>query len=191
MIDRKKALTFPFVLYVLCLPGCEPGTDQTPEPVPVVSEPAARSTIVDFPDGLRVEDDAVNQFVKRAMEVCASGDYEQFRLLWRSQDDPLPNDEYDQGWQAVQRIQIRALRKVFLANEPDPQNPKGAAAYAVLADVSLDATHQAGQNEPLRQVVLLVVKEKGNWRLANATKEVKRWIRDRAESPAEPQQDAP
>lgn len=158
--------------------GCEREKVVASKPQPVPVAPDVRADILYFSDELGVEDESVNKFVRRAMTDCASGDYERFRLLWSAKVDPLPADEYEQGWQAVKRIEIRALQEVLLAAEASDESPQDGTAYAVLADVSLDPTHPAGQDNPLREVVLLVVKEQDGWRLANPPQAMKRWIRN-------------
>ncbi len=135
-----------------------------------------------FPPELRAEDDSVNDFVERAMAGCASGDYEQFRSLWGGKEEPLPRAEYEQGWQAVQNISVRALEKVALA--PRSRNPEDGVrtTYALMADVALDPAHRAGRREPDRQVVLMLTRERGAWRLASPPDAMESWIRQLVES---------
>ena len=51
----------------------------------------------------------------------------------------------------------------------------------VLATVELDPAHPAGQREPKRDVALLLVDERGEWRLARPTKNMRDWIRAEVE----------
>jgi len=132
-----------------------------------------------FPDELRVADASVNDFVARAMETCAAGDYEAFRLLWTARDDPLPRDEFEQGWKAVQKIRLRALEKVRLAPDPDAGRIEAQEVYAAYAQVELDPSLQPNRPEPHREVILMMVREQDGWRLASAPKAMREWIRKR------------
>ncbi len=166
---------------LLCIgPSCRRENDSASEdPRPADARQQSVDLVV-FPDELLVEDASVNDFVTSAMAVCAGGDYERFRLLWSPRHDPLPRSEYEQGWQAVRQIRIRALEKVILAPDPRQGRTQAETVYAVLADVSLDPTHAAGQKEPKREVVLMLTREHDAWRLASAPKQMRVWIRDRA-----------
>ncbi len=160
------------------------------QPAPVVA-PQPLQEILVFPDSLRVADEAVNEFVGFAMNECAGGDYERFRLLWRATDDPLPRDEYEQGWQAVERIELRALEEVVLAGQHQEDSYAGETAYVVLAGVSLDPNHRAGKREPFREVILLIVNEQSKWRLAKAPNALKTWVREHVASRLERSADGP
>lgn len=140
-----------------------------------------RDDFLVFPDNLRAEDETVNDFVTDAMTVCASGDYEAFRLLWSVKQDPLPREEFKRGWQAVESIRIRAVERVQLtSSQTDAETPTAGIhndAYVVLADVQLNPDHPAGQREPRREVVLLIRRENERWWLARAPKQVRAWVR--------------
>ncbi len=133
-----------------------------------------------FPDAVRVQDASINDFLERAMKDCAGGDYDRFRLLWSARQEPLPRDEFEQGWQAVRQIRIRTLQKVILAPDPDRNLDRGESVYAFLADVTLDPMHRAGQREPNREVVLMILREHEQWRLASAPKPMRKWIKEQA-----------
>ncbi len=145
-----------------------------------------RADLLVFPDELRAEDESVNEFVARAMTTCASGDYNAFRLLWSVLGEPLPRDEYDKGWQAVTEIRIRALKEVSLSAGAQENSGESKTAYVVLADVALAPSHPAARSEPQRQVVLMIVEERDEWRLARAPKRVRAWVTERAEAQLEP-----
>lgn len=132
-----------------------------------------------FPDELRVADSTVNEFVTQAMATCAAGEYEAFRLLWSVREDPLPREEFEQGWQAVQSIKVRALERVLLAADPNAGRTEPEAVYALLTEVSLDPTQKAGQKEPQRHVVLMLAREHEQWRLARAPKPMRDWIKNK------------
>lgn len=136
-----------------------------------------------FPQALRVEEPSVNDFVERAMTVCAAGDYEKFRLLWSVREEPLTRDEYQQGWQAVQEIRIRALAKAMLSPDPRNGDKQAETAYVILAEVDLDPALRAGRREPTREVVLMMIREHGAWRLAGAPEAMRKWLNEQLSRP--------
>ncbi len=154
-----------------------------------VTDPIAESQpahLLVFPDSLYVEDASVNAFLRRAMGVCARGEYEAFRLLWSAREDPLTRADFETGWQAVQEIRIRALEHVMLAAETGDDDAKNSSAYAVFAEVQLDPSLPAGQRESHREVVLLIVREHDEWRLGDAPKPVRGWIKKQIVSRSTP-----
>ena len=137
------------------------------------------ATVLAFPENLRVDDASVNTFVNQAMTVCSSRDYDAFRLLWSAREDPLSRDEFEAGWQAVKEIRIRALDRVKLDLSSDEDDTSPQTVYALLAEVALDPTHQAAQKKPRREVVLMIVREHEEWRLAKAPKRMRAWMTDK------------
>lgn len=143
--------------------------------------PERKEEIVVFPSGLRVDDATVNEFVRKALAQCAAGDYEAFRRLWTARQEPLPRGEFEEGWQAVQEIKVRALEKVMLAGDADHDHADPETVYALLVEVSLDPARRAGQREPNREIVLMLSRERDEWRLARPPKSMREWIKRKAE----------
>ena len=156
---------------VLVAPGCgkeEPeGPKLTPTPSPV--------GLVDFPAELRAADPSVNDFLCEAFQTCASRDYEAFRLLWSVREDPISEQEFIRGWQTDPRVSIKDLKKM--------RTPEGATVYAVRALVEFDPGTVL---EPNRDIVLLLVKENGKWRVAGAPRSLTKAMK----SDAQPDSDA-
>jgi hypothetical protein len=156
--------------------GCERGD---------VSKTRARGRDVPAPDVLvfprevQVADPAVNAFLAGAMRTCTSGEYEPFRLLWSADTDPLPRERFENHWRAVEKIHILALEK----------DPHGQEAYAVYADLFFDPDQLPARHElhdhPQRPIVLLIVREHDQWRLAKASKAVRAWMAKKVKSPEE------
>lgn len=117
---------------------------------------------IEFPDRLRVEDPSVNEFILKAIQTCVSGDYEAFRLLWTARQDPLSEQEFKRGWAAVEKVRIENIRPF--------RTPEGDIVYAARARVELDP---AEVPEPVRDIVLLLVRESEQWRLAPAPPSVR------------------
>ena len=137
---------------VLFLPGCRPEESNRGDDRPPVAEKPEVELLV-FPDELRVADESVNSFMTRAMETCAAGDYNAFRLLWSAREEPLTAREFEEGWEAVREIRVRALERVLLAPEPD-------------------------HAEARPEVILMLVREHDEWRLARAPQAMRVWMRD-------------
>ena len=136
-----------------------------------------RPNLLIFPDELRVADSTVNEYVAKAMTTCAAGDYEAFRLLWSARETPLPREEFEQGWQAVQNIHVRALEKVMLDADPSAGRTEPEMVYALLIEVALDPAQKVGQKESHRLVVLMLTREHEQWRLATAPKPMREWVK--------------
>ncbi len=175
-IRLSAATQVAVTVFTLCClgSGCRPEADRDrPEPQPKDTRQAVQLV---FPDALRVDDQTVNDFVQRAIEDCARGEYEAFRLLWSVREEPLPREEYEEGWQAIQSIRILALEKIFLAPGAGGDAERAVLAYALAMHVALDPTHRAAKREPQRDVVLLLIREHDEWRISRAPKGVRTWI---------------
>jgi hypothetical protein len=135
-----------------------------------------------FDDAVRVPDGSVNAFVERAMKSATSGDYGAFRLLWTVREEPMPKAKFDEGWQAVEQIRILALEPaiVEMAKGGGDDATIEEKVYLVLAEVRFDPRHPAGKKEPTREAVLMIVREQEQWRLAQAPKLMRDWIREKA-----------
>lgn len=160
-----------FVLAVLCPVGCRPAEPPTDVPEPVVHDVSAPASaaVLDFPERLYVDDASVNDFVRRAMTVCVAGAYDPFRLLWSATDEPISREQFELGWRAVRAIHVRGLRRVRTVAADAP-------AYALHAQVQLDATALAPEQDAERDVVLMCVWEHEAWRLAHAPKRIRKWL---------------
>ncbi len=140
-------------------------------------------------------DDSVNQFVRTALTQCAKGKYDAFRALWSARRDPISRAEFEEGWHAVHRIEVKGLQKVLLESEPNAKASE--PVYVLLVEVALDETARVGQRAPLREIVLMLVQEHDQWRLAAAPKEMRDWIKKQSlsqpasRSPESPPSKAP
>lgn len=178
---------FQMSCFALSLTGVFVGCRREPPPPNIdrgekAENAPLRESLLTFPDELRVDDNGVNEFVIQSMNTCAAGNYDDFRLLWSTREDPLPRHEYEQGWQAVQRIRIRALEKVRVASKVEGLPDESNVLYAIYADVTLDPQHKAGQRVPHRRVVSLLVRENNAWKLAQAPKELRDWLTNKIEA---------
>ena len=156
--------------------GCEPDDSDGIDGVPVEAQQAP----VHFPDKLRVEDASVNEFILEAIHTCVEGDYEAFRLLWSAKEEPLTEQEFRRGWRAVREVDIQQVRKL--------QTPEGEIVYAVRGLVRLDP---AEVPEPNRDIVLLLVKENDQWRIARAPGSVRQMLAREQSAETKPTAEAP
>lgn len=176
-----------FPMFILCMiPSCSSESEKGRETSGLQkATPVQEEELLVFPDKLFVTDISVNVFVMKAMEACAAGDYDAFRLLWSVKQDPLTRDEFNQGWQAAQKIRVRALERVIFADQPDQETTdtsKNKMVFVMLADVELDPSHPAGRRKPKREAVLMILKEQSQWRLARAPKAMRQWIKKRVDA---------
>jgi len=171
------------LLAVFSLPHCRPQSEpeageKGSEPDLVSSSPRDR---LDFPMDLQSADASVNAFVREAMTTCASGEYDAFRLMWSVKTEPLTREEFEKGWQAVQKIRVRALQEVSLAEDSKTGGEVSqVTAYALLADVEMDPSFRVAEKEPTREVVLMLSRENDTWRLSKAPKAMREWLKDKS-----------
>ena len=130
-----------------------------------------------FPESLRVADETVNIFVRTALGQCAEGNYDAFRALWSERQDPISRTEFEEGWHAVHRIEVRGLQKALLAAGQNTASSE--PVYVFLVEVALNPEAKAGKRAPLREIVLMLVQEHDQWRLANAPKSMREWIKQK------------
>ena len=132
------------------------------KPAPLENVPAPEPELIVFPEHLRVEDPAVNEFVEHTMRTCVSGDYDAFRLLWSATSEPMGRRDFERGWQAVRQIRLDAL--VPFRNAADSGVPE--LRYYIKASIDLDPA----ADPPTRSVQLVAVREESQWRLAKPSK---------------------
>ena len=170
-------------------PACRCDANGTARTMAEVS--AERPAALLFPEALQVTDPSVNAFITRAMTVCAARKYDDFRLLWSAAADPMPRDEFEYGWQAVQSIRILAVEKARLESKPESPgttSPKTTppVVYVLFAEVKLDPGHRVARDRPDREVILMVMREHDQWRLAHALRPMRAWIRTKVEQAGTP-----
>ncbi len=166
---------------VLFIGGCR--EDQKSDNEPSTTKPAGvRSAQLIFPEALRAGDESVNLFVRTALTQSAGGNYEAFRALWSAKQEPISRAEFEEGWHAVHRIEVRGLQQARLEKEPDGEGPE--VVYVLLVEVALDPAQKAGQREPVREIVMMLVREHDQWRLAGAPKPMRDWIKKNSDAAA-------
>ena len=172
--------------------GCRPDTDSTsPDDGADDLQPESPRAVLTFPPELMVADATVNEFVAEAMQTCANGYYDSFRLLWSAREELITKREYERGWRAVLSMDIRALEEVKLAADPARGETEPRTVYAVFAHVAFDPAQTADQQDVERQVVLVVLREHDAWRLGRAPRGLRTWLTEKADhTPAKTEQSA-
>lgn len=150
-------------LATLVLGACE---RQPQAPIPPKASPSAKS-VIEFPADVEADDPAVNAFVREVIGTCVTGDYERFRLLWNVHEDPFPRGEFERAWKAVRKVRIIVVQK--MRNPPEGGAYEGTYLYYVHGRVELDPSVP----EPNRDVLLLIIREGEQWRLARAPKNLR------------------
>lgn len=165
------------------LAGCRPGNDsRSPDEVSDEVQAEAPRAVLTFPPELKVADETVNEFVTEAMHTCANGDYDSFRLLWSAREELITKREYERGWKAVLRMDIRALEEVKLAPDPARDETEPRTVYAIFAYVEFDPAQTVDQQDVERQVVLIVQREHDAWRLGKAPRGLRTWLTEKADA---------
>lgn len=176
-----KTITLSAVLSGVLL-GCRPDSDSTNrDDGSDEVQPESARAVLNFPQELMVADATVNEFVTEAMQTCANGDYDSFRLLWSAREELITKREYERGWRAVLSLDIRALQKVKLAPDPKRGETEPRTVYAVFAHVTFDPAQTAEQQDVERQVVLVVLREHDAWRLGKAPRGLRTWLTERVD----------
>ncbi|MFQ5461749.1 MAG: hypothetical protein ACE5E5_03885 [Phycisphaerae bacterium] len=193
--QRRFAATLALTLAGIALAaGCERQPEERAEPVETEQTPESTRAALVFPKSLRVKEAPVNALLEKAMRLCSEGDYENFRMIWTARQEPISRGEFQKGWAAMKEIRIRALERVALASPIGGQADAGSDAapeivYVAYAEMTLDPTlleqtahrQSAGTSDAKadarREAVLMIVKELGDWRLAQAPKSMRSWVR--------------
>ncbi len=163
------------ILLLLLSGGCDRGGSSTDGAAlnGELSAAEGGETEVTFAPRTRVEDESVNAFVEQALRVTTARDYEEFRLLWSATDEPFARRQFDAGWDSgVRKIVIDVLQKMR-----DPRTNEifyGMQAQAVLERDRLERRNEKAE----RQIVLVIRRENGQWRLSHAPDEVRRVVRE-------------
>lgn len=170
---HKSGLGLLFALTALSFVACR--EEPSSRPAQDSAEPAPGDMIrtgdepppnIVFPDAQRAEDPTVNEFLQGLMTSCAKGDYMAYRLAVASQYDPLPRANFERVWHAIKEVRIRRLMRVAgpstrAADSAPDAGPKGPI-YGVHATVTMRDERRA---KAVREVVVLLVREAGEWKL--------------------------
>lgn len=125
---------------------------------------------VEFPSDVRSDDASLNNFLDHLLRQCAAGEYGSYRLAVASEYEPLPRRTFERAWYNVEQVRVRKILKVHepdpaLLERPDIREELKAPIYCVHATIRLRQRPDRQVPQPIREVVVLVVQEQGEWKL--------------------------
>lgn len=158
--------------------ACKDKAEPTPTSKPVdeyIADPISQRLAppaVEFPDTLRSPDASLNAFIEELMQICTRGEYGLYRLAVAARYEPLGRTQFEKAWHAVQKVQIRNIK---LIHQPTTRHTDPARTdipeelknpiYCVHGTITLREVEGRKIRRPVREVVLLIIKENGDWKL--------------------------
>ena len=130
----------------------------------------------------------INEFVEKAVTVCASGDYDEYRLLWSYDHQPTSRKRFEQLRDAVQTVEIQTVKRLRLRLPDGSFLERESPEYVLHASVKMTEEAKRRSEDRLadREMILRIVQENGRWRFTPAPREVKEaLLGDRPRQPAE------
>jgi len=159
--------------------GCKCGKDKggsttggLTNPAITEANPEVPPLSIDFPQKWRSQDEAINTFIESALKTAAKGDYDGFRQLFAMVHSPPSRQEFQRVWEAVEAIRVAGL----YGDGPVPQK------YYLHALVDRRQPDRKGRLT--LNVIVMVFREAGQWRLGPASREVEDVILRAATQPA-------
>jgi len=124
--------------------------------------------VVEFAPTAGSGDRQLDAFVRKFIQICLSGDYENFRLCWSAYSTPLSRQRFKATWYMVRKVRVERIY-------PAPKDVEAMRpAYIVEAHVWLNRRAKV----PEKRVYVLIQREGDRWAVAPAP---------RQESPAQSQ----
>ncbi len=117
------------------------------------------------------DDTAVNEFVKRFVRTCLSGDYAGYREMVTRLVEPIGREAFETAWHAVKRVEVNSIVLTESVRRYPPP------VYLVEAEVEMrepeasDAHVVSGP--PVRNVCILVFQEADEWVMAPAPRDLR------------------
>lgn len=170
MIERHKAAFLGGMVVALlavtavgCRRQSSAGGDDPMHPNKLKDDhPDLPTPEVIFPDQLKTDNVGANEFIRKALESCHTGDYDAFRQLFGVTAEPPEQEQFGHVWKGVQSIRVAGTYK---DDRPD-QPPE----YYVHVVVQLRQPDRYDRKE--RQAVIWLFREGDEWRLAPAPSEI-------------------
>ncbi len=131
-------------------------------------------TIVWAPDA-KCKNKEVNDFVAKAMTVCAEGDYEEYRLLWSLDHQPTNRKRFMQLRDAMQKVDVKTIRRLQFRLPDGSMKGMDTPVYVLHAFVALkEEAKQRSERLKDRDLILQIVRRNDAWCFIPAAKEVKK-----------------
>lgn len=137
---------------------------------------AARTDVgVTWAAGARCRNHEINDFVARALAVCARGDYGEYRLLWSRDHQPTNRKRFEQIRTAMEQVEIRQVRRLRLRLPDGSLRAETQPIYVLHAFVGMspEAKKRSEHRIEDRELILQIVYQNDAWRFAPAPREVK------------------
>ena len=130
--------------------------------------------IVWAPDA-KCQNQEVNDFVAKAMTVCADGDYEEYRLLWSLDHQPTNRKRFMQLRDATEQVQVKTIRRLQFRLPDGSMKILDTPVYVLHAFVALkEEAKQRSERLKDRDLILQIVRRHNAWCFIPAAKEVKK-----------------
>ena len=129
--------------------------------------------IVWAPDA-KCKNQEVNDFVAKALTVCAEGDYEEYRLLWSLDHQPTSRKRFMQLRDATEEVEVKTIRRLQFRLPDGSMKSMDTPVYVLHAFVALkEEAKQRSERLEDRDLILQVVRRNDAWCFVPAAKEVK------------------
>ena len=129
--------------------------------------------IVWAPDA-KCKNEEVNDFVAKALTVCAEGDYEEYRLLWSLDHQPTNRKRFMQLRDAMEQVDVKTIRRLQFRLPDGSMKDLDTPIYVLHAFVALkEEAKQRSQRLKDRDLILQIVRRNNAWCFIPAAKEVK------------------
>ena len=129
--------------------------------------------IVWAPDA-KCKNQDINDFVAKALTVCAEGDYEEYRLLWSLDHQPTNRKRFMQLRDATQKVDVKTIRRLQFRLPDGSMKGMDMPVYVLHAFVALkEEAKQRSERLKDRDLILQIVRRNNAWCFIPASKEVK------------------
>ena len=129
--------------------------------------------IVWAPDA-KCKNPEVNDFVAKALTVCAEGDYEEYRLLWSLDHQPTNRKRFMQLRDATEAVKVKTIRRLQFRLPDGSMKGMDTPVYVLHAFVALkEEAKQRSERLKDRDLILQIVRRNNAWCFIPAAKEVK------------------
>ncbi len=124
--------------------------------------------------GAKCKNAEVNDFVAKALTVCAEGDYEEYRLLWSLDHQPTSRKRFMQLRDATEKVEVKTIRRLQFRLPDGSMKSLDTPVYVLHAFVALkEEAKQRSERLEDRDLILQVVRRNDAWCFIPAAKEVK------------------
>lgn len=164
-----------------CSVGCSRGEERPAAASrPTAATPASAGVEVVWGPDSQCANPSVNQFIARAVRCCAEGDYEEYRLLWAYDQEPISRKRFEQLRQAMQRVQVRTVRHLRLRAPDGKLLDEAYPVYLFHATIEMkeEAKKRSDNRLEDRELVLLLRYEECAWGFTPAPEQYKSAILD-------------